>query len=155
MAKSDYSLLEHPKGTTMYLLFADRQGHNLDLKEVEYQGFKESSRIDHWPRDAYSPETYQTQETFTISFTDKKNGLEIKVSVDNVSYWKGQRAFDTEEHLTCGHAPYPYIDVYFTVSKDKLKEYLTKNKLLSNLEKYMHKVCDSYDTIISIINKKE
>ena len=155
MNKENYSLLERPKGTIMYLLFADRQGYHLNLREVEYQGFKASERIDHYPGDVRTPAFDQVQETFIVSFIDKKNSQEISVTVDNVPYWRGQRAFNTDEHLTCGHAPYPYIDVYFTVSKERLKEYLTnESKLLVLLKKHITEVCESYNTIIDILNKE-
>lgn len=117
------SILEMPKGTLFYFLEKDRNGMVLNIREVFYDGYEISSKHLTW--DEYGHDEWE-QKTYIISFKDKK-GKTFSLEFDNYN-WNGIRGYDTDEHLECGGGKRPYLDIYFTPSKERLKTFLESEK---------------------------
>jgi len=129
------SILEMPKGTLFYFLEKDRNGMALNIQEVFYDGYEISSR--HLTCDEYGHDEWE-QKTYIISFKDKK-GKTFSLEFDNYN-WDGIRGYNTDEHLEYGVGKSPYLDIYFTPSKERLKVFLESEKefikfFKENLEK--------------------
>ena len=151
MEKQNIKLLENPENTLMYFVQLDRIGYNISIQEVYYLGFEEGKRKDEYydPGKMKYPVEY-TQKTFIIHFKTRKNE-KITVETDNIDYWNGLRAFDTDEHLSCGKANYPYIDFYFTTSKEKLKNFLKKEQYIEKMQENKDKLCKTYDSLMNFL----
>lgn len=135
-------LTDTPVGTTMYLVIQNRVNTEIWVKEAVYQGF-----VKHYRQDSYmdcmkmsSPCSYTVTE-YHVKFT--VNGKPITVICDSPAYWKGQRGYDTNEHLECGanfktkmkvHVS-GCIDIYFTTCPKAFKNYMNTDSALNNINK--------------------
>ena len=148
--KEDISLLELPKGTPMYLVQRDRIGHEISIEKVLYLGFERTSRRCSYEEPGKVRYYEYDQPEFKIFF-ESEGGKKITIKVDYISYWTGQRAFNTDEHLAYGKASWPYIDIYFTTSEKKLKAYLKQDDYLEKLKKHKDEINKSYNEVMSYV----
>ena len=128
-------LVNTPIGTKMYLVIQNRVHSEMWIKEVVYQGFTK-----HYQNESYyeykmsGPAEIKTT-LYHVKFT--VDGKPITIICSSPSYWKGQRGYDTNEHLECG-ADFKTkmevnvtgcIDVYFTTDADTFKNYMENDNI--------------------------
>ena len=143
-------LLNTPNGTLMYIIKHDRLGEYVDIQEVKYGGYKLSEETRYMAEEPHIRAFHYIQPTVEINF--KKGNKKISYTFDYIDYWNGQRAYDTDEHLECGGAEeYPYIDVYFTTSKESAIKYI-KNNIFDNLKKHYDRNIKQFEKINSFIS---
>lgn len=152
-------LVNTPIGTKMYLVIQNRVHSEMWVKEAVYQGFTK-----HYQNDTYyeyemsSPAEIKTT-LYHVKFT--VDGKPITIICDSPSYWKGQRGYDTNEHLECG-ADFKTkmevnvtgcIDVYFTTDADTLKKYLETDNLLGIVVDSINEKVRQYQEMIQELEK--
>lgn len=130
--EQNINLLKQPQNTPMYFVQLDRSGYAISIEKVLYLGYSKSSRVDSWEEPGVKYFEYE-QPVFHIKFETEK-GKRFTIKVDNVPYWTGLRAFDTDEHYACGDADYPFIDYYFTTSKHKLLSFLEQDGYIERVK---------------------
>ena len=129
-------LVNTPIGTKMYLVIQNMVHSEMWVKEAVYQGFTKHYRNDtYYEYKVSSPAEIKTT-LYHVKFT--VDGKPITIICDSPSYWKGQRGYDTNEHLECG-ADFETkmqvnvtgcIDAYFTTDVDAFKNYIVSDNLL-------------------------
>ena len=141
-------LLETPVGTDMYLMIMNRTETRAILRKVQYAGY--SVHTAH--RSYYEPnmreEARWTEPEFTVKFTEKGKKTPIAVTCKYISYWKGNRAYDTDYHEECGadvkgikltgfgfdtYGSCSCLDVYFSTDKQKIADRFNNSKVVDNL----------------------
>lgn len=131
--EQNINLLRQPQNTPMYFVQLDRAGYAISIEKVLYLGYSEDSRVDSYEEPGRVRYFEYKQPFFHIRFKTE-NGREFTIEVDNIPYWTGLRAFDTDEHYACGKASSPFIDYYFTTSKYKLLSFLEREKYIEKLK---------------------
>ena len=145
--EQNINLLKQPQNTPMYFVQLDRSGYAISIEKVLYLGYSKSSRVDSWEEPGVKYFEYK-QPVFYIKFKTEK-GKTFTIKVDNVPYWTGLRAFDTDEHYACGDADYPFIDYYFTTSKHKLLSFLEQDGYIERVKQNKAVL----DNALNFINK--
>ena len=142
-------LLNEPNGTLMYLIRHDRRGEHVDIQEVKYDGYKLYEESRYCQEEPGIRAFYYTQQVIDVKF---RKGLEKSCyKCEYFDYWSGQRAFNTDEHLKCGGAEYPYIDFYFTTSKEKAVKYI-KDNLFEDIINNKNNATEQFGKINSFIS---
>ena len=152
-------LVNTPIGTKMYLVIQNRVHSEMWVKEAVYQGFTKHYRNDtYYEYKMSSPAEIKTT-LYHVKFT--VDGKPITIICDSPSYWKGQRGYDTNEHLECG-ADFKTkmevnvtgcIDVYFTTDADTLKKYLEADNLLGIVVDSINEKVRQYKEMIQELEK--
>lgn len=148
--EQNIDLLKQPLNTPMYFVKLDRAGYAFSIEKVLYLGYSEGSRVDSYEEPGIVRYFEYEQPLFHIRFKTEK-GREFIIEVDNIPYWTGLRAFDTDEHYACGKAKFPFVDYYFTTSKHKLLAFLEKEKYIDKLRERKKDLDRSLDFIDSIM----
>lgn len=152
-------LVNTPVGTKMYLVIQNRVHSEMWVKEAAYQGFTKHYRNDtYYEYKMSSPAEIKTT-LYHVKFT--VDGKPITIICDSPSYWKGQRGYDTNEHLECG-ADFKTkmevnvtgcIDVYFTTDADTLKKYLETDNLLGIVVDSINEKVHQYREMLQELEK--
>ena len=152
-------LVNTPIGTKMYLVIQNRVHSEMWVKEAVYQGFTKHYRNDtYYEYKMSSPDEIKTT-LYHVKFT--VDGKSITIICDSPSYWKGQRGYDTNEHLECG-ADFKTkmevnvtgcIDVYFTADADTLKKYLEADNLLGIVVDSINEKVRQYKEMLQELEK--
>ena len=152
-------LVNTPIGTKMYLVIQNRVHSEMWVKEAVYRGFTKHYRNDtYYEYEMSSPAEIKTT-LYHVKFT--VDGKPITIICDSPSYWKGQRGYDTNEHLECG-ADFKTkmevnvtgcIDVYFTTDADTLKKYLETDNLLSIVVDSINEKVHQYQEMLQELEK--
>ena len=152
-------LVNTPIGTKMYLVIQNRVHSEMWVKEAVYQGFTKHYRNDtYYEYKMSSPAEIKTT-LYHVKFT--VDGKPITIICDSPSYWKGQRGYDTNEHLECG-ADFKTkmevnvtgcIDVYFTTDADALKKYLETDNLLGIVVDSINENVRQYQEMLQELEK--
>lgn len=152
-------LVNTPIGTKMYLVIQNRVHSEMWVKEAVYQGFTKHYRNDtYYEYEMSSPAEIKTT-LYHVKFT--VDGKPITIVCSSPSYWKGQRGYDTNEHLECG-ADFKTkmevnvtgcIDVYFTTDADTLKKYLETDNLLSIVVDSINEKVHQYQEMLQELEK--
>ena len=152
-------LVNTPIGTKMYLVIQNRTHTEMWVKEAVYQGFTKHYRNDTYYEYKMSGPAEIKTTLYHVKFT--VNGKPITIICDSPSYWKGQRGYDTNEHLECG-ADFKTkievnftgcIDVYFTTDADTLKKYLETDNLLGIVVDNINEKVRQYKEMIQELEK--
>lgn len=151
--EQDISLLRSPKDTPMYFVQLDRTGYAISIEKVLYVGYKEGSRIDSYEEPGKIKYHEWSQPIFYITFK-KSKGAEFTITVDNIPYWTGLRAFNTDEHYACGKASYPFVDYYFTTSKQKLLSFLEREKYIDKLKHNVNALDKAWNFITELYKEQ-
>lgn len=158
-------LVNTPCGTKMYLVIKNRVGNEMWIKEAVYQGFTK-----HYRKDSYydypmaSPAIVKTT-LYHVKFTVDDKPITIVCA--SPSYWKGQRGYDTNEHLECGGDfetkmqvnVSGCIDAYFTTGIDAFKKYIETDNVIGvfmdsvndKIHQYQEMKHELEDSIINIL----
>ena len=150
--EQNINLLRQPQNTPMYFVQLDRAGYAISIEKVLYLGYSEDSRVDSYEEPGKVRYREWSQPIFHISFKFE-NGKEFTIEVDNIPYWTGLRAFDTDEHYECGKADCPYVDYYFTTSKRKLLSFLESQKYIDKLQKNKYALDKALNFITELYNE--
>ena len=152
-------LVNTPIGTKMYLVIQNRVHSEMWVKEAVYQGFTKHYRNDtYYEYKMSSPAEIKTT-LYHVKFT--VDGKPITIICDSPSYWKGQRGYDTNEHLECG-ADFKTkmevnvtgcIDVYFTTDADTHKKYLETDNLLGIVVDSINEKVGQYREMLQELEK--
>ena len=158
-------LVNTPRGTKMYLVIQNRTCTEMWVKEAVYQGFTKHYRNDtYYEYNMSSPAEIKTT-LYHVKFT--VDGKPITIICASPSYWKGQRGYDTNEHLECG-ADYTTkmevnvsgcIDVYFTTDVEAFKKYIETDNILGvvmdnindKIHQYQEMKHELEDSIMNIV----
>lgn len=152
-------LVNTPIGTKMYLVIQNRVHSEMWVKEAVYQGFTKHYRNDTYYEYKMSSPAEINTTLYHVKFT--VDGKPITIICDSPSYWKGQRGYDTNEHLECG-ADFKTkmevnvtgcIDVYFTTDADTLKKYLETDNLLSIVVDSINEKVHQYQEMLQELEK--
>ena len=152
-------LVNTPRGTKMHLVIHNRVCSEMWIKEAVYEGFTKHYREDsYYDYNMEYPDTVKTT-LYHVKFT--VDGKPITIICSSPSYWKGQRGYDTNEHLECG-ADFKTkmevnvtgcIDVYFTTDADTLKKYLETDNLLGIVVDSINEKVRQYKEMIQELEK--
>lgn len=152
-------LVNTPVGTKMYLVIQNRVHSEMWIKEAVYQGFTKHYRDESYYEYKMSNPVTIKATLYHVKFT--VDGKPITIICSSPSYWKGQRGYDTNEHLECG-ADFKTkmevnvtgcIDVYFTTDADTLKKYLETDNLLSIVVDSINEKVHQYQEMLQELEK--
>ena len=138
-------LLETPIGTDMYLMIMDRTERRAILRKVQYAGYSVHTVHRTYWEPKMRDEAAWDEPQFTVKFTEKGKRTPISITCDYISYWTGERAYDTDYHEECnagvkgikldGFDACCCLDAYFSTDKQKIADRFNKSQVVANLDK--------------------